>query len=251
MSARKLQPIEAFELNMEDAHHLVRLVEGFTNQRSRRARREWRERVGLALSIPKGHWEELDCVESEDVAVVLKPGSSLSREHFMDHKPLLRQALVAACAAAETCLADTVMEKVRQQTTSVGAASSRLRKLTLSVEDWLYLEQNYSYRRRGLHERVLEPHVREMASTAPSQVGALMSLIGVSDWTKRVDHFRQVDKGDTERLLDRLTQRRNKIVHTGDRQGRGRAPLAISEVKDDLGALSSVVHAIEKLVNES
>lgn len=251
MSARKLQPIEAFELNMEDAHHLVRLVEGFTNQRTRRPRREWRERVGTALSVPKGRWEDLDCVESDDVAVVLKPDSSLSREHFSDHKPLLRQALVAACAAAETFLADKVMEVVRQQTTSVSAASSRLRKLTLSVEDWLYLEQNYSYRRRGLHERVIEPHVREMASTSPRQVGMLMSLIGVSDWTKRLDSSRQVEKGDTERLLERVTLRRNRIVHTGDRQGRGRAPLAISEVKADLEALSSVVHAIEKVVNES
>ena len=49
-------------------------------------------------------------------------------------------------------------------------------------------------------------------------------------------------------LLDRVTQRRNRIVHTGDRQGRNRAPLALAEVKDDLVGLESVVAAIEELL---
>lgn len=249
MNARKLTPIEAFELNMEDAHHLVRLVEGFTNQRQRRARREWREKVGAALDIPKRGWEQLDCVESPDVAVVLKPGSNLTRDHFTDHKPLLRQALVAACAATETYLADKVMEVVRDQTTSTAAASARLQKLPLSIGDWLYIEQNYTYRRSGLHNRIIEPHIREMASTSPTQVGALLSLIGIQKWCDKLDHLCQVPKGETEATLKRITLRRNKIVHTGDRQGRGRAPLGIGEVKADLGALNSIVHAIEKMVN--
>lgn len=251
MNTRKLSPIEAFELNMEDAHHLVRLVDGFTNQRRRRARREWREKVGAALDIPKRDWEQLDCVESPDVAVVLKPGSTLTRHHFQDHKPLLRQALVAACAATETYLADKVMVVVRDQTTSMTAASARLQNLPLSVGDWLYIEQNYTYKRSGLHNRIIEPHIREMASTSPTQVGALLSLIGVQKWCDKLDHLRQVPKGETEATLARVTVRRNKIVHTGDRQGRGRAPLGIGEVKADLEAISSIVHAVERMVNET
>lgn len=167
---------------------------------------------------------------------------------FDDQKPLLRQALVAACAAAETYLADKIMEAVRQKTSSVSAAPPRLQKLPLTVGEWLYLEQNYTYRRRGLHERVIEHYVREMTSTAPSQVGAMLSLVGVEKWTAAMDHHRGVAKGESERMLVRVTERRNKIVHTGDRQGRGRAPLTIPQVKDDLAGLESVVDAIEKMV---
>lgn len=211
-------------------------------------RRELREKVGPALGVPTKDWDALDCIESRDVMVVFMPGSALGRDDFADHKPLMRQALVAACAATETYLADKVMEAVRKTTSSREAASARLRKMPMSVGEWLYIEQQYKYRRRGLHERILEPHVREMANTAPSQVGVLMSLIGVDKWSATVDHHRGVAKGDSEALLTRITERRNKIVHTGDRHGRGRAKLTIAEVKEDLVGLESVVQAIEKMV---
>jgi len=160
----------------------------------------------------------------------------------------LRQALVAACAATETYLADKVMESMSSLTSSKDKAPDRLKSLNMTVGSWLYLEQRYKYRRRGLHEQVIGPHVAEMASTAPNQVGMLLSMIGVNSWTRSMDHHRSVEKGDSEAFLRRVTERRNKIVHTGDRQGRGRAPLTITEVEEDLAGLESVVHAVEKMV---
>jgi len=44
--------------------------------------------------------------------VVLKPGSALTREDLRDSRPLLRQALVAACAAVETYMFDKAMSQI-------------------------------------------------------------------------------------------------------------------------------------------
>jgi hypothetical protein len=245
-------PQQAFCANMEDAHHLVRLAEAFTNQRApRRARREFRERIGRAMKLPKRCWDDLDCVESAQVLVVFKPGAALSRDHFIDHKPLLRQALVAACAATETYLADAAMSQMSRLTRSEQAATPRLRALPMTVGDWLHLEQRYQYRRRGLHEQVIRRQVEDLASTDPSKVGALLSLLGVSEWTRKMDHHRGSQKGETFDLLDRLTKRRNKIVHTGDRQGLGRAPITVAEVKADLAALESIVAGLESMFAEA
>lgn len=120
---RKLTPIEAFELNMSDAHQLVKLVEGFKNQRSNRMRAELRNKVGVMLS-----------------------------------------------------------------------------------------------------------------------------LVGLDDWAKKVDGQRGVQRGETVKCLQRITDRRNRIAHQGDRVGRGRAALDVTEVKDDLTALESIVRAIEALL---
>jgi len=247
----KLSPLASFQANMEDARHLVRLAEGFTNQRAYRMRREFRERVGEAMKVPVRHREELDCLESGDVLVVFKPGSGLSRVHFSDHKPLLRQALVAACAATETYLADKMIERAGVLLRANMTATERMRKVLLTVGDWLDIESGYERRRRGLRERVMVRHINEMASTSPTKVGELLSLVGITRWTDQMDHHRRVARGDSHQLLERITQRRNKIVHTGDRHGRGRAPLTVSEVKADLDALVSVVAALEQMCRDA
>lgn len=244
----KLSPLAAFQANMEDAHHLVRLAEGFTNQRAYRMRREFRERVGEAMRLPAKQRGELDCLESGDVLVVFKPGSGLSRAHFADHKPLLRQALVAACAATETYLADRAIERAGVLLRANMTATDKMRKVQLTVGEWLDIESRYERRRRGLRERVMVRHINELASTSPTKVGELMTLIGITKWTDTMDHHRKVSKGDSHALLERITRRRNKIVHTGDRHGRGRAPLTVDEVKADLLGLESVVAALEKMV---
>jgi len=241
-------PLQAFKDNMEDAHHLVRLAEGLTNNRPRRMRSELRDRVGIALRIPDRRRGDLDCIESADVFITFLPGGRLQRKDFIDHRPLLRQALVAGCAAMETYIVDKVMTRVGELLRSDEAATDRMKKLPMSVGDWLYIERRYKRRRRGLRERVIHPYVREHASTAPNKVGEMLSLIGVTNWTKQIDIQRGAPRGDTERLLERVTQRRNKIAHQGDRQGFGRATLSIGETKDDLASLNSVVFAIEAVV---
>ena len=110
MARKKPTPYESFRNNMRDAEALLELALAFDNRRSRRMRAELRTKVGKALGYSQKEREELDCLESDDLFVVFLPNGKLSRSDFSDRHPLLRQSVVAACAALETYVADKAME---------------------------------------------------------------------------------------------------------------------------------------------
>src|SRR5436190_14095515 len=97
---RKPTPLDVFEDNIADAERLLQLTRILLNTRKRRMRRELRETVGDAIKVGRRDQDGLDCVESLDVFVVLKPDGVARREHFTDAqlRPLLRQAIVALSA---------------------------------------------------------------------------------------------------------------------------------------------------------
>jgi hypothetical protein len=189
----KPKPLDAFADNMADARHVINLAEALTNTRVRRMRRELRERVGEALKVKVIDRDKLDCLKSDDLFVTFLRNGRLQRSDFSDSRPLLRQALVAACAAAKTYLADKVMERVGL-CTSFESASPRLKKVPMTVGNWLHIEDEYRRRRWGLRA-VIEDHVRERASTAPSSLGEVLRLIGVENWSKKPDQERRRPKG--------------------------------------------------------
>lgn len=244
----KPTPLEAFEDNMADARGLVLLAEAATNLRARRMRRELRERVGEAIKAPRKRWDQLDCVESGDLFIVVLPDSRLGRQQLQNQAPLLRQAIVAGCAAAETYLADRVIERSRRIVRGNGDLG-RLARIPMSVGDWGAVE-SYEYRRRGITECVIAPWVRERASTAPNVVGELLALVGVDRPHGQLDAARQMPKGTTEDDLQRVTDRRNRIAHSGDRKGHGRASIRLDEVREHLDCLHSIVAAIEKVLGD-
>jgi hypothetical protein len=246
--ARKPLPIDAFELTMDDARQLLKLVGGFTNERTRRMRAELRDRVGEALRIPAKERPDLDCLESGDVFLVFLPGSTLRRDDFSDARPLLRQAIVAGCAAFETYIGDKAMASVGALVHSAETLTPRLRRVPLTLADFIEIEEQYQRTGWGIRHRVVEPYVREAASTAPNKVGNVLSAIGVENWAKKVDGERRVPSGETERFLERLTARRNKIAHEGDRLGRSRGDLTVDEVRSYVDGLESIVKALEVII---
>ena len=248
MARSKPKPYQAFKDNMEDAEALLGYAVAFNNQRSRRMRKELRDRIGDALSIPQRQRDQLDCLQSKDVFMVFPPGGELSRDHFRDLRPLLRQSLVAACAALEAYVADKAMEFVGP---AIRATSPppRMRNIPLTVGRWIEIERTYE--RPGWAMRdVVEEYVRETSSTAPNRIGEVLSAVGVKNWLKRMDLARELAPGTTEIELKALTDRRNRIAHTADRQGRGRAPLDVDEVIAHLVTINSVVDATENLLKD-
>ena len=188
---------------------------------------------------------EMDCVESDDLFVLLKPGTSLGREDFEAHPSFLRQAIVAACAAFETYLADRAEDEVRGCIRRKEPLPSRLAKVTMTVGQWDTINQGYQYKRRGITEVVLQDHLAKESSTAPSKVGQLLSLCGVDKGMAKLDTARQVKKGTTQSQLTVISDRRNAIAHSGDRVGRGRRKITSDEVEAYLSQLESIVQAIE------
>lgn len=208
-------------------------------------RREKRETIGEALGVPKKGWDDLDCIESEDLFAVFSPDSRLNRDAFDEKalRPLLRQALVAGCAALETFVGDRVMELYRGALDSEDRPK-RLLELQMTVGDWLWIDETYERKRWGLRE-VVEWEVRQIASPAPAQIGEAFGIVGEKKLWKRVDSHRKVSAGSSEKTLDDLYERRNRIAHSGDRVGRGRATISGDEVRGDLECLFEIVEAID------
>jgi len=94
--------------------------------------------------------------------------------------------------------------------------------------------------------KVVELEVRKRASPVPAQIGQLFALVGEKGLFTRVDKRREVGKGDTERELERIVTRRNRIAHTGDRVGRGRAAITVGEVETDIALVVAIVDAIDE-----
>lgn len=238
---------QAFDDNIADAQQLVQLARSLANQRVYRMRAEKRAKLGEALSIPKKRHGELDCIESQDIFAVFPPGSNISRETFSEAalRPLLRQAIVAACAAVETFIGDRVMERfagaLDQQT-----PPERLLALPMTVADWLDIE-GYQRRKWGLRKVVGEEVRKRMASASPSQIGIAFSLVGEKDLWKRVDAHRHVKKGASAAALERIYERRNIIAHSGDRKGHGRSAISVDEVAADLACILEIIDALDVL----
>ena len=246
MARSKPLPSEAFNDSIRDAEALLSYAVGLANRRRRRMRQELRERIGSTLRIPKNRWGQLDCLESDDLLVIFIPGGNLSRENFGDLRPLTRQSLVAACAALETYIADKAMEFVGQALDAEDIPR-RMRDIPLTVGRWAEIERTYQRRKWGVRT-VVEDYIRKTSSTAPNQIAVVLSTVGVHDWLKRVDSARHVRTGTTNEELIKITERRNRIAHSADRQGRGRASIMPQEVKEHIGTIRAVVKATESIL---
>ena len=186
----------------------------------------------------------MDCLESDDLFVVFIPDGNLSRDNFNDLAPLLRQSLVAACAALETYVADKAMGFIGSAL-AADELPSRMRDITLTIGHWADIEGNYKRRVWGIRP-VIDEYLREKSSTAPNVIGEVLSTVGVKNWARRVDEARKVTKGMTVNQLDEITERRNRIAHSADRKGR--APTGPEEIERHLQTIRSVVDAIESLL---
>jgi hypothetical protein len=245
-ATRKMSARDAFNLNLEDAQTLVELAKLLSNQRTRRMRRELRERLGVALSIPHKRWDDLECLENDRVFVTFKPDHTEWRDRLTEAnlRPLLRQAVVAACAAVETFCADRVME--RYPAAIKEDPPPKLLALSLTIDDYLTIQDRYKRPGWGLRQ-VVEYQVRRLASPAPAQIGQLFGLVGEKNLLPRVDKLRGVGNGSSARELGRIVRRRNLIAHTGDRAGRGRAAITVAEVEHDLDLVVRVIDALDVL----
>lgn len=236
-------PLEVFQENMEDAHQLLALANVLANTRTRSMRRERREAVGAALGYPKKQWGGLDCAESPELFIVIKPGAGITRHSFEQEAlaPLLRQAVVAVSAAVETYVADKAITFVGE---ALANPTDRVRSMGVSFGDILDIEARYTRRSWGYRD-LLQRFIRAEASPAPSKIGQVCSLIGRKlDW-KKIDGGRILPRGTSDAQLTALYERRNRIAHQADRIKTRKAPITITEVEEFVVNATSIIERID------
>lgn len=236
----------AFQDNIKDAEVLLSYAKGFINNRKYRMRAELRQSIGETLHVNVRDRNKLNCLDSGGLFVVFRPDADLQPSDFDDLRPILRQVLVAVCAAFETYVADKVMEHV---STAIRADKlpARLEAIPVTLGQWLEVEARYKRRGWGMRS-IIEGFIRETSSTAPNKVGEVLSVIGVKHWSKKVDGLRSLPNGTTVDHLDCLTKRRNLIAHAADRSGQGRAALGYDEVIEHVAHVHDIAGAVAKLL---
>lgn len=115
----------------------------------------------------------------------------------------------------------------------------------MTVGEWHAIERDYQRRRRGLREVVIRHQVEALASASPSVIGKLFSAVDQRDLLKRVDVERGTSKGQSAAQLEEIVERRNRIAHSGDRKGQGRATIAVAEVARYAVRAQEIVEGIE------
>lgn len=242
----KPTPIEVFEDNIAGAARLIALTKALENTRKYRMRKERREALGVALDLPRKDWDKLDWVESPDVFVILKPDGTFDRSDFTEPelRPLLRQAIVAIAAAVESYVAEKACCYIGD---ALDGMPERLKQVPLSLGAVIEIEERYERRRWGYREVVVDYLLAE-ASPNPSKIGIVFSTVGKKAFWGSVDSKRSVPKGTSERQLEALAKRRNRIAHTGDRVGYGRATLAVEDVERHFDNAKEIVEALEAVL---
>jgi hypothetical protein len=243
----KTGPLDVFEDNIADAERLLLLTRMLVNTRTYRMRRELRDRVGSAMGLPKRKWEDLDCVESNDLFLVLMPDGEASRDIFTapELRPLLRQSIVAVCAAVESYVAEKACTYIPG---AINDPPGALNRLPVSFRDVLMVGE---YERHGwAYRKLLKTQIDQMASAKPNRIGEVFEVVGKKNrnlW-KNVDARRKAETGDSCRQLEELVERRNRIAHTGDRTGRGKAQLRVKEVDRHVRNAREIVEALDAVL---
>lgn len=105
------------------------------------------------------------------------------------------------------------------------------------------------YTRRGWgYRQIVREHLEAQASSSPSQIGQVFSTVGHADVLKKVDGKRRVVKGISNRQLEDLTARRNRIAHTSDRTGNARAGITIADAATHVANAKSIVEALDDML---
>ena len=180
--------------------------------------------------------------------VVIKPAGSAQRSRFTEPelRPLLRQAVVATAAAVESYVADKACCYIGSVLKN-GSTPRSLLEMPLTLEQVMWVEETYTKRGWGRRKLVTD-HIAQQASSHSHKVGKVFALVGVKKFWPQVDHKRGVKPGISEKQLNELADRRNRIVHTADRLGGGRATLEVKAAQEHFDNARSIVDALESVL---
>jgi hypothetical protein len=263
-----LEPHEIFKANLEDAEALLLWATALRDTRKNHMRKELRQAFGKMRRLSRADTARLDCAESGDLFIVIKPDSVVDRKNFelSALAPLLRQAIVATSAAVEgyvfaktrpylgEALDEAVEYILRPRPGQKKPAQVKyLEGLTFNVMQALEIDEG---RKRGKRQRwVFREHVREhlrvRSSTAPGVIGEAFSTVGKKLNWKTIDKGRGLkatSSGKAQSYVDmgKLTKRRNAIAHQQDRRHVVQRSIRLSEVREHLENAREIVAEIEK-----
>ena len=202
--------------NFSVAEHLLQLYELFRDLREEVANEDLRLAVYRCLALPEG--TGLRQARNDQMVLVAKAVAPIPQGLLVADgiSFLLRQATVVACTALESFFWDALRENVL---TIVRARKRRadedLRKLTLTLDDYLSLE-SYEDPDVRLKQIILKNFERGTLYDAAS-IERIATTLTVRDFWKQVSKSCGMDEADIKGQIGELINRRNQVSHRADR----------------------------------
>ena len=202
--------------NFSVAEHLLQLHELFRDLREEATEDQLRLAVCRTLSLPEG--TVLRHARNEQMVMVAKATAPIPHSLLMQDglNFLLRQAVVVGCTALESYFWDVLRENVL---TIVRArrrgADESLRKLTLTLDDYLSME-GYQDPDIRLQQIILKNFERGTLYDA-SSLEKIANILTVRDYWPKISGKCGMPEQDIKRQLGELVNRRNQVAHRADR----------------------------------
>jgi hypothetical protein len=209
--------------NFSVAEHLLQLHELFRGLKEVTLDEPLRLAVCTCLDIPEK--SVLRHARNDQVVLVAKATAPIPPSLLVEDgiNFLLRQAVVVGCTALESFFWDALRENVL---TIVRArkrgADESLRKLTLSLDDYLSLE-GWEDPDERLKQVILKNFERGTLYDA-SSIEKITKVLTVRDFWAQVAAKTGNPDRDIKRHIGEIIQRRNDIAHRADRPGEDANP---------------------------
>lgn len=258
-SAFAMTPKQAFDYAIGRAEYLVSLHDGLLNIRQRRIRRDWKEAFCAVM-----HWPQrsrIERVDTKDAIVILRDSAALSTGDFSSTAltELLRSAHAMAVSAFDRYVHERVVKAIIPALKS-GSLCREQEELSIPATVAVGITKRVADARRR-NQRIrpaneIRNALQELLHRKPFQswreIESAFRLIGLSGLAGKIQTARHLSSIDPlKRKLDKIADRRNKIVHEADlvrhvRAGKIRPiELTSREVKDSVQFLKDLVTTLE------
>lgn len=213
-----MRPLTIFEQNFRSPsallkiYRLLKYEEGETE--------ELEELIREHLSVPGG--EETFLISNDALHGLVRALAGLSPGFFQNRNLslLLRQAVVAACSAADvyyndivTTYGPVILLGRKQQ------APSKLHEVPMTLGDYISLSE-YSDPKEKIRQ-VITKHLSRSSLSNVNGIATALQMMGVGKSPEQVWHLLEDQTGhsygDLRDQISDLVSRRNDIVHRGDR----------------------------------
>ncbi len=202
--------------NFSVAEHLLQLHELFRDLHEESADESLRLAVCRVMSLPDK--TSVRQARNEQIVLLAQAAAPVPQSLLLKDgiNFLLRQSVIVACTALESFFWDSLRENVL---TIVRArkrgADESIRKLTLTLDDYLSLE-SYDDPEMRLQQIILKNFERGTLYDATS-IERIATILTVKDFWEQVGKRCGLPDTDLKRQIGELISRRNQITHRADR----------------------------------
>ncbi|MBN2465643.1 hypothetical protein JXD38_08510 [candidate division WOR-3 bacterium] len=256
---KKPKPLEAFLHNYAEVEKLLHLYDELVSERKHKLHAE--RRAALRNTLHLNQSDDIDAAQKFErgwkyyIIVNRSRGGDPALFTATGLSVLLRQAV----ASAVSCMDGFFHDKYKAVACDRVAAAIGC-KGALGIWDALIpfravvsLER---YERKGYWRRVLlEQYVDEQTLQAPSEVARVFKEIGVKSlWNNILQEMPNPLKAQFKdgallsAAVQKITDRRNRIVHDADRSGSRTSPIRPGEVKQWVELVRAVVEAADRAI---